>query len=131
MQKPWRNTKGRPSRIVLLFYVIGCADELQTSQHTSGRFIAPFLLDVILASTDDLIILTVTCASKRRTKVPGALVAVFVAATVIPGIAVHVGDRLVMFVADHVDLRIGVIVIWMLPAITGRGNGIRVRHVGV
>jgi hypothetical protein len=53
---------------------------LLTGQYALAGGIAPFLLQIIFAGADDLIILAIAGAAKSGAEIPGALVAVFVTA---------------------------------------------------
>src|SRR5947209_3581249 len=64
-------------------------------------------------------------------EVPGALVAVLIAAAVIPGRAEWIGDRLVVLVAGDVERRVGVVTIGALTGATRSRDIGGVGHVRV
>src|SRR5205814_5417528 len=64
-------------------------------------------LGVVGVPVDHLVVQAVCRRAERGPEVPRALVAVLVAREVVPRVALLVGDRLVVLVADDVDGRIG------------------------
>src|SRR5436190_11781186 len=93
--------------------------------------VRPFLLQVVLARADLLVVAAVRRATERVAEIPGALVAVLVALHVVPGVAERVGDRLVVLVADDVDRRVCIVAVRMLARITRARHEGRVRLVRV
>src|SRR5437588_1680672 len=100
-------------------------------QHAAGAGVAPLLLQVVAVAVDQLVVLAGTGGAQAGPEVPGALVAVLVAAVVVPGVAQRVGDRLVVLVAGHVDRVVGGVVVGVLPRAACGGDVGRVRLVGV
>src|SRR5579884_2709646 len=109
---------------------------LQAGEDAAGALVAPLLLQVVPAGADELVVLGPGRSAERGAEAPGALVPVLVAAVVVPGVAAPVGDRLVVLVADEVQLRVGGdVAVRGLAGVAGAAavarRRVRVRHVCV
>ncbi len=100
-------------------------------QDTPGGRIAPFLLEVIFAVADHLIVLPGRGATGRRAKTPRAFVAVFSARAIIPRSPLLVGYGFIVFMTRHVNGCIRIVGVRALSHIAGSGDKRRVRLVRI
>ncbi len=84
-----------------------------------------------MRTVDDLVIVTSIAPAEWTAKLPRALVAVLIAAAVIPSRALFVGDRFIVLVARDIDGRIRIVVVRVLARIASRRGGVGVWHISV
>ncbi len=100
-------------------------------QDTPGGRVTPFLLEIIFAIADHLIVLPGWRAAKHRAKTPRALVAVFSARPIVPRSPLLVGYGFIVFMTRHVNGCIRIVGVRALSHIAGGGDKRRVRLVRI
>src|ERR1019366_9784433 len=87
--------------------------------------VAPLLLHVVVAAVNDLVVRAGSGAAQVGPELRRAEITIFVALGIDPGVALGIGDRLAVLVAERGDRRIcGTAVGPGIPGLAGAGDGV-------